>query len=469
MALSDILSNKDNYNSLTKGKNMKNNIKNGLAICTSCILAISLVSCSSSSTSTINNTASDTITNKIMNYKLVDTNQVKFFNNEKEINQANANSNFYGQDAQYIKNKPSYTNNGDGTITDNVTGLMWQKSDEVYTRDEALEALKTFNLANHTDWRLPTIKELYSLMDFSGVDISGSPTSGVEPNGESTMMPPPPNMQRNESSSSSNLDISNAFIDTNYFDFKYGSNGNRDVDTQLLSSTVYKGKTLNGDDTVFGLNIADGRIKGYPFKEMGSPKKYTVRFVRGSIDYGKNNFQDNKNETISDLSTGLMWTKNDSKKGLNWENALKFAQEKNKENYLGYNDWRLPDAKELQSIVDYSKSLQATNSAAINEIFNISSIKNEGGDTDYPFFWTSTTHKNTANAKFGVYICFGEALGYYSAPNSSDDKKLVDVHGAGAQRSDPKKDDGTDYSQGHGPQGDVVRINNYVRLVRDIK
>jgi len=43
---------------------------------------------------------------------------------------------------------------------------------------------------------------------------------------------------------------------------------------------------------------------------------------------------------------------------------------------------------------------------------------------------------------------------------------LLDVYGAGAQRSDPKFDDGTAYPHGHGPQGDVIRIYNLVRAVR---
>jgi hypothetical protein len=43
----------------------------------------------------------------------------------------------------------------------------------------------------------------------------------------------------------------------------------------------------------------------------------------------------------------------------------------------------------------------------------------------------------------------------------------MDVHGAGAQRSDPKSGDPADYPYGHGPQGDAIRIYNYVRLVRD--
>jgi hypothetical protein len=44
----------------------------------------------------------------------------------------------------------------------------------------------------------------------------------------------------------------------------------------------------------------------------------------------------------------------------------------------------------------------------------------------------------------------------------------LDVHGAGAQRSDPKKGDPATFPHGRGPQGDVVRIYNYVRAVRSI-
>ena len=47
--------------------------------------------------------------------------------------------------------------------------------------------------------------------------------------------------------------------------------------------------------------------------------------------------------------------------------------------------------------------------------------------------------------------------------------RWMDVHGAGAQRSDPKIGDPDDFPTGRGPQGDAIRIYNYVRLVRNIK
>jgi hypothetical protein len=154
----------------------------------------------------------------------------------------------------------------------------------------------------------------------------------------------------------------------------------------------------------------------------------------------------------------------DSETGMNWQSALAYCEGLST---TGYNDWRLPNTKELQSIVDYSRSPATTNSAAIDPLFSVSTIKDEGGNSNYPFYWTSTTHATSdGSGGWGVYIAFGEALGFMSQPNVGN-SQLMDVHGAGAQRSDPKTGDSSHYPEGHGPQGDVVRIDNYVRCVRD--
>ncbi len=71
-------------------------------------------------------------------------------------------------------NRDNFTDNGDGTITDNVTKLMWQKTptSDNYTRDDAIAYCAiTLNtqasaLGGHRDWRLPTIIELTSIVDF---------------------------------------------------------------------------------------------------------------------------------------------------------------------------------------------------------------------------------------------------------------------------------------------------------------
>ena len=66
-------------------------------------------------------------------------------------------------------------NNGDGTVTDTSTGLMWQKTgsstemtwEQALAYCESLEVNATENPGGYSGWRLPTIKELVSLADFS--------------------------------------------------------------------------------------------------------------------------------------------------------------------------------------------------------------------------------------------------------------------------------------------------------------
>ncbi len=392
-----------------------------------------------------------TLTVNAQSYKIVDTNQEVCYDSIDVIICPEPGISFYGQDAQHDGYAPAYQDNGDGTVTDLNTELMWQKAvSEKMTFDEATAAADDFSLAGYDDWRLPTIKELYTLILFSGVDPSGW--------------------------EGSDTDLLTPFIDTAYFEFEYGdeSAGERIIDAQYWSSTVYVSTTMNGDETAFGVNFADGRIKGYPAEPVGPPGQEFimtsfVKYVRGT-EYGVNDFIDNGAGTITDQATGLMWTQDDSETGLNWEEALSWVAQKNTDSYLGYDDWRLPNAKELQSIVDYTRSPETTNSAAIDPLFTCSVITDEDGEDNYPFYWTGTTHANMqVNGKYAVYVSFGEALGWMEMPPNSGNFQLLDVHGAGAQRSDPKSGDPGDWPYGHGPQGDVIRIYNYVRLVRDIQ
>lgn len=412
------------------------------------IITIALVFACSNETAT-EESYTDVPLPDISGYPIVDTNQTTYYNNNVAIAATLTGESFYGQDAQYTGNQASYTDNGDGTITDNITGLMWQKSpdtdddgdidaDDKLTYDEAVAGAATINLNGYTDWRLPTIKEQYSLILFSGID-----PSGYEGNDTDDLVP---------------------FIDAEYFDFAYGDTdaGERIIDSQYASSNLYVDETMHGDQTLFGVNFADGRIKGYGLQMPFGPgdKTFFVTYVRGNSTYGINDFQDNNDGTISDNATELMWMQNDNATGLNWSEALSYAESTE---LAGYSDWRLPNVKELQSIVDYTRSPGTTNSAAINSIFNCTQIINEAGETDYPSYWSGTTHYNWSQmgASFASYVSFGRAMGYM-------DSEWMDVHGAGAQRSDPKAGNPDDYPNGNGPQGDAIRIYNYIRLVRNI-
>lgn len=404
--------------------------------------------------------ATETVTTRDTNggYAIVDTGQSACYADRgTAIACPEAGDAFFGQDAQIDGNQPSYTLSDDTlTVYDNVTGLTWTQSPdwtgdgEINVEDQMLFAdamaypatLNAAKFGGYDDWRVPTIKELYSLINFNGTD----------PSGPNPVNPVP-------------------FIDTDYFDFAYGDTdaGERIIDVQYWSSNEYVGTVFNGQPAAFGLNLADGRIKGYPSASNGPvvATQYAL-YVRGNTAYGINNFVDNGDNTITDNATGLMWSQDDSGAGLTWQGAMEWVEARNAENYLGYNDWRLPNAKEMQSLVDYDRAPSVTDSAAIDPIFNITEITNEGGQSDYPWFWTGTTHlRYDGEAQAAVYITFGRALGYAN-------NQWLDVHGAGAQRSDRKYDDFTGYTyapDGYyfslSPQGDTIRIFNFVRLVRD--
>jgi hypothetical protein len=440
-------------------------------------------------------------------YPIVDTGQMNCYDNRGEIAPPKPGEPFYGQDAQFQSLPASYTLSSDGlTVRDNITGLTWQRSPDtsgdgqINARDKLgltaaqarVAALNAANFGGFDDWRLPTIKELYSLFDGRGTDPSGpmdADTSRLTP-----------------------------YLDTKYFKFAYGdtSAGERIIDSQYASRTLYVGNT----NKLFGVNFADGRIKGYGWTKPGLPEKtFYVQCVRGNPAYGKNDFRDNGDGTLTDRATGLTWTRNDSGRGMNWQDALAWVQKQNAEKFLGHDDWRRPSVNVLQSIVDYSRSPDTTQSPAIDPLFNCTAITNEAHQADFPFYWSATTHTGLRGGGAAMYVAFGRAAGWMSpfgmgggpsggrgaggpgpgfggpppsgaggrpdfgrdgppgpasaGPQGSGpqgrnagDYRLVDVHGAGAQRSDPKAGDPAMFPHGRGPQGDVIRIYNFVRLVR---
>ncbi len=190
-------------------------------------------------------------------YPIVDTGQTLVFNNLLEISEPVSGEDFFGQDARNNGLSPSYTDIGNETIKDNSTGLMWQNSidsnndgninaDDKLTHTEALSYAANLSDGTHTDWRLPTIKELYSKILFNGEDISGyegTDTSGFTP-----------------------------FVDRTYFDIEYGdlSSGDRLIDVQFATSTIYVSTSSDYGINSFSYNLDETIIDedngtNYPF------------------------------------------------------------------------------------------------------------------------------------------------------------------------------------------------------------
>jgi hypothetical protein len=345
-------------------------------------------------------------------YPIVDTGQGTCYDDSGEAIDCPAEGEaFYGQDAQYTGAEFVFQDNGDGTVTDLNTGLMWQvtPSSQSFSYEEAVEYAENLELAGYDDWRLPSTKELFSISDFS----EGWP-----------------------------------YLDTDVFDIA----GNSVSKDEQYWTEYYVGLTHGGQVSAFGVNHGTGHIKSYPVQGMGN----YVRVVRGET-YGINDFVDNGDGTVTDLATGLMWSQDDSGVGMDWEAALAYAEGSE---LAGYDDWRLPSVKELQSILDYSKSPNAIDSDDLGpaidmDFFNITALASgtTAYDPDYGYFWTSTSAYQNARSPgyyYAWYVAFGTAV----------DPAGDDTHGAGGVRFDVKAEGGPDGE-------DAARIFNYVRLVRD--
>ncbi|WP_178985218.1 Lcl C-terminal domain-containing protein [Winogradskyella helgolandensis] len=414
-------------------------------------LLISMASCNDKKTNSTNVAVTE------RNYTQIATGQVVAYGEDGEIlNDLKPGDSLYGQDATYLKgNEMSFQKNEDGTILDLNSGLLWQEvpTTEGFDWQGAKDYVENLELGGYDDWRMPTLKELFSISDFS----EGWP-----------------------------------YLDTAYFSLV--NNEHVDKSEQYWADNPYVGHTEEGGYTAaFGVNHATGHIKAYPGEEpedrgnrkgpppgnqnpqgqqgeqkddnrppppgngerpTGNPMLKHVRAVRGVV-YGTNDFVDNGNETITDKATGLMWSKNDSQKGLDWKAALIYAEGSE---LAGYSDWRLPNIKELQGIVDYDFAPGAKDTSkdgpAIDSIFKTSEITNENNEIDYPYFWSSTSARFQKEKPYyyAWYVAFGRAV----------NNEGLDFHGAGAVRFDTKHENGPASEGGE-------RYYNYVRLVRNIE
>ncbi len=181
---------------------------------------------------------------------------------------------------------------GTDTVVDNVTGLEWQKTDDDTPRNWSIAKQYCYSLIEdgHYDWRLPTREELRSIVDY------GTSSPAVN---------------------------SVAFPDTDSSDY--------------WSATSYD----NGDN-VWVVSFDNGN-DSFPIK---SSLNY-VRCVRG-FAHSHGLFVNNGNGTVTDLVTGLTWQQQDDDVPRPWATAISYCQNLT---LAGRLDWRLPDIKELASIV----------------------------------------------------------------------------------------------------------------------
>ncbi|MGI9212860.1 MAG: DUF1566 domain-containing protein [Methylococcaceae bacterium] len=258
-----------------------------------------------------------------------------------------------------------FTDNGDGTVTHKKTGLTWMRCAmgqtwngafcageyKTYTLDEA-KAL-TLNFAGQTDWRLPTLLELDSIVDRSKYNPAINQTIFSKAPGEDFW-----------SSTSS--------AQSNGYNWKVGFN-------------------------------SGGTSEAYPNYDFG------VRLVRGgpvqsnssfTLSTPTSDFTDNGNGTVTHKLTGLIWKR--CVEGQNWGGsscqgaAKQYAWKEAKAlggTFAGSSEWRLPTAHELLTIVEL-----ATTAPAINPLMF--------PETPSDYFWSSSGNASYSSDGYNWGISF---------------------------------------------------------------
>jgi hypothetical protein len=138
---------------------------------------------------------------------------------------------------------------------------------------------------------------------------------------------------------------------------------------------------------------------------LGNPLACAGSGQDGELQKGlARSYVDNGDGTITDTQTGLMWEKQSDDGSIHdqdttyiWGNGLgvKVAT-LNSTNFAGYNDWRLPNVNELQSLIDYATVLPAVD-AAFNGGCIPTCAVTTCSCTSASFYWTSTSSTNNSS------------------------------------------------------------------------
>jgi uncharacterized repeat protein (TIGR02543 family) len=300
-----------------------------------------------------------------------ETGQSKCYDSSSEIDCPQPDAEYYGQDAQYPGPVRSYTKLGQGgevlsedarhvdeggawVITrDDVTGLMWEvktlgNREHTYTwqetRDVFITTLNNQKFGGYDDWRLPTIMELSSLVH-SGISDPG-PT-----------------------------------IDAMWF--------------PLTQSTQYWAATTQNEQThtAWLVDFKNGSI----YFDGKTWNNFHARAVRSDHSAGRAPVVDHEDGTVTDPNTGLMWQLVAPSTQRTWSDALEYVQNLR---LAKYDDWRLPNRSELQTLVDYTRHYPAIDPFLAD-------------DTMSGPYWSSTSFSGNAGYAWPVYFGYGTLVEKY--------------------------------------------------------
>jgi hypothetical protein len=292
---------------------------------------------------------------------------------------------------------PRFADNGDGTVTDTLTGLMWLKDAGCLrkTWDGALQTVADLNSnpgkfncldysARYSDWHVPSIRELESIVNFG----ESKTASWLNSNGF-------------RNTKSSNYWSSTISQQTSLHQYAWALNMNSGADTTILRST-----------SLYVLPVRTSSVpKVYDVPKTGQTFNNSPGDdgdIQAGLEWPNPRFADNGDGTVTDTLTGLMWLKDAGCLKKTWVSALQTVTDLNAnpdqytcEQYSArYSDWRMPNARELESLVNFG----ASNTA--------SWLSSSGFLNALPSsYWSSTTLRSNSSNAWVVNMQQGK-LGY---------------------------------------------------------
>jgi len=250
---------------------------------------------------------------------------------------------------------PRFSDNGNGTVTDKLTGLIWTKNanlpDGLKTWEGALDYVAEMNAGTYpnfgyTDWRLPNENELESLINANESDsATWLNTQGFT------------NVQANDYWSSTSYAY---YPDSAWVVFMWYGGVHAGYKSSYNCVWPVRARQSGSLDNSFISLPRTGQTTCYD--SAGTEIPCTGTGQDGAIQAGaawpEPRFTDNGDNTVTDNLTGLMWTQDAYLPGgiKTWQEALDYVTGMNAGTYpnFGYTDWRLPNRKELHSLTDFS-------------------------------------------------------------------------------------------------------------------
>ncbi|MBF0537121.1 MAG: DUF1566 domain-containing protein [Nitrospirae bacterium] len=262
---------------------------------------------------------------------------------------------------------PRFTS-GSSVVTDNLTGLVWTKNASTAaqgictetvkkTWQEALDyvvCLNTIKYLGYSDWRLPNVNELESLFNAEQPDIAAwLNTQGV-------------------------INVANTGTDLYWSSTTFAYDTSKAWTVSIVDGTVdaeFDNASKSGSNNVWPVRTgqsgastiwATGQKISYAAGDDGALQK--------GVAWPSPRFTSNTDQTVTDNLTGLIWSQDASTPNVSqcqggtkeWQEAFDYIKCLNYINYLNHNDWRLPNRKELISLIDFSQNALPSDNPFIN-------------------------------------------------------------------------------------------------------